>query len=267
MDLRQIFHGSRMLSCLGVTVLTLVSLALLATPVEAASTCSAVMLAHAASPSFFAAFLHDPNVAFLLFLLAIIGMFLEVAHPRAIIPGAVGAIALVLFLLSASALTPNWAGFVLMVLAFAFLVLGVKFLAHGILSIGAAIALVSGTLIFFNGGDLSASARVHPWLIYVMGVVIGLLGFTVMVCVKHTRHIPSGVESMLGARVVALTPLRPVGRVNYAGENWAATLEPPTATADPGSELRIVAVEGLCLHVQLFYRQALIDSELTLHHE
>ncbi len=254
MDSRQIFHSSRMLSCLGVTILTPVSFALLATPVEAASTQSDVILAHADSPSFFAAFLHDPNAIFLLFLLAIIGMFLEIVHPRAIVPGVVGALAFVLFLLSASALTPDWAGFVFMILAFALLVLGVKLPTHGILTSGAVIALVGGTLIFFNSGDLSATAHVHPWLVYIMGVVIGLLGFTVMIFGKHTRHIPSGVESMLGARVVALTPLRPAGRVNYAGENWAAILDPPTASADPGSELRIVAVEGLCLHVQLFRR-------------
>ncbi len=269
MDSRQIFHGvfSRMLSCLGVTVLTLLSCALFATPVEAASIHRDVLLVRADSATIFATVLHDPNVVFLLFMVAICGLYLEISHPHAILPGAVGATTLLLFLFSASALTPNWVGFILMVLAFALLVLDVKLPAHGILTIGAVIALVSGTLIFFNSRNISASAYVHPWLVYVMGAVLGLLGFTLMAFVKHTRHIPSGVESMLGARVVALTPLRPAGRVNYAGENWAAILDPPTATADPGSELRIVAIEGLCLHVQFFHRQVFIDSEQTFNHE
>jgi membrane protein implicated in regulation of membrane protease activity len=56
---------------------------------------------------------------------------------------------------------------------------------------------------------------------------------------------------MLGARVIALTPLLPEGRVSYGGEDWAAVLDPPILTADAGSELRIVSVQGLRLHVQL----------------
>jgi membrane protein implicated in regulation of membrane protease activity len=56
---------------------------------------------------------------------------------------------------------------------------------------------------------------------------------------------------MLGASVTALTPLLPTGRVRYGGEDWAAVLEPPALSVDTGSELRIVSVDGLLLHVQL----------------
>ncbi len=56
---------------------------------------------------------------------------------------------------------------------------------------------------------------------------------------------------MIGEKVIALTPLLPEGRVSYGGENWAAVLDPPTMTVDAGSELRIIAIEGLRLHVQL----------------
>jgi membrane protein implicated in regulation of membrane protease activity len=55
---------------------------------------------------------------------------------------------------------------------------------------------------------------------------------------------------MIGATVIAKTPLLPEGRVRYAGEDWAAILDEPTASADPGSKLQIVSVEGLRLHVQ-----------------
>jgi membrane protein implicated in regulation of membrane protease activity len=48
---------------------------------------------------------------------------------------------------------------------------------------------------------------------------------------------------------VALTPLKPEGRVDYAGEDWLAVLEDPDRSVDPGSEVRIVSVEGLRLHV------------------
>jgi membrane-bound serine protease (ClpP class) len=55
---------------------------------------------------------------------------------------------------------------------------------------------------------------------------------------------------MIGAKAVALTPLLPEGRVDYEGENWAAVLDEPATSLDPGSEVRIVGVEGLRLHVE-----------------
>src|SRR5262249_48611089 len=68
-------------------------------------------------------FLLAPNVVFLLFIVAMIGIYLEISHPGVILPGVAGAIALVLFLFAAGSLSPNWAGLGLMVLAFVFLIL------------------------------------------------------------------------------------------------------------------------------------------------
>ncbi|MFL5625261.1 MAG: NfeD family protein [Ktedonobacteraceae bacterium] len=67
-------------------------------------------------------FLLDPNVIFLLFIVAMIGVYLEISHPGAILPGTVGGIALLLFLFAIGSLSPNWAGLALMVLAFVLLV-------------------------------------------------------------------------------------------------------------------------------------------------
>ena len=54
---------------------------------------------------------------------------------------------------------------------------------------------------------------------------------------------------MIGANAIALTPLAPEGRVDYGGEDWAAVLDDPEMSVDPGSEVRIVSVEGLHLRV------------------
>ena len=55
---------------------------------------------------------------------------------------------------------------------------------------------------------------------------------------------------MIGATVIASTPLLPEGRIEYKGEDWSAVLDDPTASADPGTEVRIVAIEGLLVHVE-----------------
>jgi membrane-bound serine protease (ClpP class) len=199
-----------------------------------------------------ASLLLDPNIIFLLFIIAMIGIFLEVSHPGAILPGVVGAIALLLFVFGAISLSPNWAGLVLMALAFVLLVLDIKLPAHGILTVGAAISLIIGALLFFNSGGPHQGSQVNPILVYAMGGLVGLVGLYVVTLIVRTRRraVKTGAEGMIGAIVLTSTPLQPVGRVMFKGEDWTAILDDPSASVDPGTEVRVVAVEGLLLHVQ-----------------
>jgi membrane-bound serine protease (ClpP class) len=97
-----------------------------------------------------------------------------------------------------------------------------------------------------------------------MAGVIGLISFTLITIIVRTQRRPvtTGVEGMIGAKAVAVTPLLPEGRVNYEGENWAAILDDPTASVDQGSEVQIVSVEGLRLHVQPIRHQPKVDTFL-----
>jgi membrane-bound serine protease (ClpP class) len=197
-------------------------------------------------------FLLDPNVVFLLFIVALIGLYLEISHPGAIVPGVVGGIALILFLLGAGSLSPNWTGLLLMGLALVLLVLDVRLPSHGVLTAGAVISLIIGSLLFFNSDQVEHGPGVAPWIVYLMAAVVGSLSLalvSVVVRAQRQRR-PSGVESMIGTRAVTLTPLTPSGRVNYSGENWAASLVEPYTFLDEGCEVTIVAVEGLRLYVR-----------------
>jgi membrane-bound serine protease (ClpP class) len=194
----------------------------------------------------------DPNVIFLLFIVAVIGIFVEVSHPGAIVPGVVGSVALILFLVGAWFFSPNWAGLALMALAFVLLVLDIKLPAHGILTLGAVISLIIGAFLFFNSGGSSQGPHLNPILVFAMGGLVGLVGLYVVTLIVRTRRrsVKTGTDSMIGATVIASTPLLPVGRVKYKGEDWTAVLDDPSTSADPGTELRIVAIEGLLVHVQ-----------------
>ncbi len=193
----------------------------------------------------------DPNIVFLLFVVAVLGIYLELAHPGAIFPGVIGGIAFLFFLFAASSLAPNWVGLVFMLLAAVLLVLDVKLPAHGVLTAGAMISLVAGALLFFNNSN-SGSAQLSPILVYVVAGIVGIIGFLVVRLAIRVRRmrVTTGVEGMIGAMVTAKTPLLPEGRVRYAGEDWAAILDDSSTSADPGSKLQIVSVEGLRLHVQ-----------------
>ncbi|HET8839879.1 MAG TPA: NfeD family protein [Ktedonobacteraceae bacterium] len=199
------------------------------------------------------ALLTNPNVIFLLFILAIVGIYAEISHPGMILPGIVGAISLLLFMYGVGTLTPNWAGLALMLLSFALLVMDIYLPTHGVLTLGAVASLIFGSLLFFNSGGPYQEAQVNPLMVYGAGAFVGSLGLFIVSVVVRSRRKPvvTGPEGMLGARVIALTPLLPEGRVSYGGEDWAAVLDPPILTADAGSELRIVSVQGLRLHVQL----------------
>lgn len=206
----------------------------------------------------------DPNVVFLLFVIAMLGIYVEISHPGLIIPGVAGTISLLLFLFGAGSLSPNWAGLALMALALVLLILDVRLPTHGTLTIGAVISLVVGALLFFNSGSSYQGVHINPLVVYIMGVLVGGLGFYVVTVVVRTRRAPvtTGSEGMVGGRVSALTPLVPQGRVSYGGEDWAAVLDPPTLSVDTGSELRIVSIDGLLLHVQLV-TNALPPAERT----
>ena len=207
-------------------------------------------------------FLIDPNVLFLLFIVAAIGIYLEISHPGVILPGVAGGIALLLFLFGVGSLSPNWAGLALMVLAFVLLVLDVRLPTHGVLTVGAVISLVFGALLFFNSGGPYSGPQVNPLVVYSMAGLVGLIGFslvTVIVRVQR-RLVTTGVEAMIGAKVVALTPLLPEGRVSFGGENWAAVLADPATSVDEGAEVEVVGVEGLRLHVQPLSTHPTVDT-------
>ena len=107
-------------------------------------------------------------------------------------------------------------------------------------------------MIFFNSGGPYQGPQVNPFVVYAMAGLLGILGLTLVTFIVRTRKRPvnTGIEGMIGAMAIALTPLLPEGRVSFGGEDWAAVLDAPATSVDPGSEVRIVAVEGLRLHVQ-----------------
>jgi membrane-bound serine protease (ClpP class) len=200
----------------------------------------------------------DPTVLFILFIVAAICIYLELAHPGAIVPGTVGAIALLLFLFGAGSLNPNWAGLALMMLAIVLLAVDVRAPTHGVLTTGALICLVVGSLIFFNSGP--ADQSVSPWLIYGTAVGVGLIALIVIryAIRLRTAKVDTGGDRLLGQTAVVISALAPTGRVRILGEDWSATLlaSPGTPTgmaphADVGATVRIMAVRGLTLQVRL----------------
>ena len=168
----------------------------------------------------------DPTVLFILFIVAAICIYLELAHPGAIVPGTIGAIALVIFLFGAGSIDPNWAGLVLMLLAIVLLAVDVRVPTHGVLTAGALISLVVGSLIFFNSNVSEGAPGLSPIVIAGAAIGVGIVSlFVIIYAVRSQRwEVRTGGEGLLGQTATVLEPLAPAGRVRVLGEDWAARL-------------------------------------------
>ncbi len=189
----------------------------------------------------------DPNIAFILLSLAMLGIFVEITNPGLIFPGVVGGICGILAFYSLGQLPVNWAGVLLIVLAFALFVGEVLTITFGLFTAGGVVALVLGALILFPGGSLVF--RVNPWLIATMAILIGsLFAFVVSrVIGVHRRQASTGREELVGKKAVVKVALDPEGTVFFKGERWNAVSE--KGRMEPGEEVIITKVDSLKLWV------------------
>jgi len=190
----------------------------------------------------------DPNIAFLLLSLGSIALFYEIVNPGQIFPGVFGAIALIIAFFSLSVLPFNWAGVILIFLAFALFIAEIFVTSGGILAIGGVVALVLGGLLLTWGNP--PEFQVSKWLVYGLGASIGAFFLFVITSIIRIRRQPVvvGSHTLIGRRAVTRSPLDPDGMVFVDGEYWTATLE--DGSVEEGEEVVVTAVEGLKLMVR-----------------
>jgi membrane-bound serine protease (ClpP class) len=196
-------------------------------------------------------FVTHPNVAYLLFMAGLLGLYFELSSPGAVLPGVVGGIALILALYAFSVLPVNLAGLALILFAIVLFIAEVKVVSHGVLAIGGAIALIAGSLLLFSGRGEETLYRIDlsiivPALVLTLAIV-GLLTWRTLEL--RMRPARTGSEGMVGelARVVESFSAPGTGRILVHGEYWDAEGPPGLA---PGEVVRIAGVEGLRVRVE-----------------
>jgi membrane-bound serine protease (ClpP class) len=188
----------------------------------------------------------DPNIAYILLSLAILGITAEIFNPGLIFPGVAGAIAGLLAFYSLGMLPVNYAGILLILLAFGLFVAEAFTPTFGLLTAGGITSLVIGSLILFKGGPLF---RVDIWLIVVIAILFAaLLAFVLNRIVSaHKRQAATGREELPGKIAVVRSALNPEGTVFYEGEIWTAILD--EGLAAPKEEVIINRFDNLKLYV------------------
>ena len=187
----------------------------------------------------------DPNIAYILLSIATLGIMIELFHPGLILPGVTGGICLFLSIYSLGVLEANYAGILLIVLAFILFVAEVITTTFGLLTVGGVISLVLGSFILFSGSPLSIDPRL------IAGVVTFFSAISIFIITAiiraHRRRVTTGREGLLGQTAIASTPLEPRGTVLIEGERWNACAE--NGTIEAGEEVIVTKVEGLKLKV------------------
>jgi len=189
-----------------------------------------------------------PEVMFILMLMVIYGIIGELSSPGAILPGIVGAIALILVLYMSSILPVNVTGLVLIGLAIALFIADVFSPTHGVLTVGGIVAFFLGAMMLFS----HAAPGFGLPLSWIIPATLITAAFFVFVVGKGIRAqfqpVRAGSETMFGRTVNALSRIDSQGgKVFIEGENWNAVSETPVEAGQP---VEVTGIEGLTLKVK-----------------
>lgn len=185
----------------------------------------------------------DPNIAYILMMIGLAGLYFELSHPGAIFPGVIGAISLILAFYSFQTLPVNYAGLLLIALAVILFIAEIMVSSYGVLSLGGLISLTLGSVMLFE--DVGVSLRLMAPTIVLIGaffVVVSSLAF------RAYRSKPkTGMEGLIGAIGVVKQPLDPEGLIFVHGEYWRAV---SGERLEPGEKIQVESADGLVLRVK-----------------
>jgi len=189
----------------------------------------------------------NPNIAYILLLIGLAGLYFEFSHPGAIFPGVVGGISLILAFFALQTLPVNYAGFLLIIVAIILFIMEMKITSYGLLSISGIVCLLLGSLMLFD--RTSPSMRISlevliPTLLLISGffVVVAGLVFRSQTAVPRT-----GAAGIVGETGIIKKATDPEGKVLIHGELWQAVSKEPIAE---GRRVRAVNISNLVLEVE-----------------
>jgi membrane-bound serine protease (ClpP class) len=189
----------------------------------------------------------NPNIAYILMMIGLVGLYFELSNPGAILPGVIGGICLVLAFFAFQTLSINYAGILLILLAVIFFIAEIKVQSFGLLAVGGIISLLLGSMMLF---DSPIPALRLSWKVLIPTVLLASIFFLVTagLAFKAYRRKPTtGSEGLLGLEGLAMTDINPEGKVFVHGENWDAFSE---QIITRGEKVIVLEVEGLKIKVK-----------------
>ena len=192
----------------------------------------------------------DPDIAYILLMLGLLGLLFELFNPGIIFPGIIGFISLVLAFYALNTLPVNYAGLALIVFGVVLLLLEIKVVSHGMLAIGGIAALLTGSLMLIKPGSGLELMRISRVLIIsTVALTSGFFLFVIGMGIKAQRRKPvTGIKALVGETAYTLDELNPSGRVSVHGEIWNAVSI--SGMINTGEQVRVTEVKNLVLYVE-----------------
>lgn len=189
----------------------------------------------------------NPNVAYILLMIGLAGLYFELSQPGAIFPGVVGGISLILALYALQTLPVNYAGFLIILLAIIFFIVEIKVSSHGMLSVAGVLCLVLGSLMLFRFPDNTTALAMSVFIPTVLTISAFFVTVAGLAFRAQIRKPQTGAEAMEGMIGEVQQDLRPEGKVFVNGELWNAQADEEILT---GERVQVVSMHNLKLKVK-----------------
>jgi membrane-bound serine protease (ClpP class) len=189
----------------------------------------------------------DPNIAYILMMIGLAGLYFELSHPGAIFPGVVGGIALILAFFSFQTLPVNTAGILLILLSIVFFIMEIKVMSYGMLSVAGVVSLLLGSLMLYEGNGPQSQLSWHiliPTLLIVSAFFVTLASLAFKAQMLRPR---TGGDGLVKETGIVKNRIDLQGKVLIHGELWYARAKEPI---EEGVKVRVVAVDNLVLTVE-----------------
>ena len=189
----------------------------------------------------------NPNIALVLGLLGMVGLYLEITSPGMIFPGVIGGICLILALFAFNLLPVNLTGVLLILLSIGLFVVEATMPSHGVLAMGGIVAMIAGGLLLVEGPIPQLRVQLGTLVAVTLPLALITVFLVRLVFVSHRTKATTGRSGMIGEIGTASTGVFDEGKVMVHGECWAAH---SNQAIPKGSKVRVVQVDGLNLEVE-----------------
>lgn len=195
----------------------------------------------------------DPNIAYILLLIGLAGLYFEFSNPGAILPGVIGGISLLMAFFGLATLPVNYTGILLILFGIILFIAEIKVMSNGLLTIGGIISLAMGSLIMFETPEPALRISLQVFIPAIL-LVSGFFATVIWLAIKAqmSRHY-TGVEAMVEGQGEAATNIADEGSVFFKGEYWKAQSKNPIPK---GAKVKILKVDGLKLTVEEIKKEA-----------
>ena len=189
----------------------------------------------------------SPNVAYVLMMLGLVGLYLELSNPGLILPGVLGSISLILALYAMQMLPINYSGLLLIFIGVILLIAEVSLMSYGLLALSGAISIFLGSIMLIDSDD--PAMQISKIVLYPTLGMTFLVSIGSIYLAKKTHQLvtTTGMEGLLGEIGVVKEILNLEGLVLIHGEMWKAESDTVILV---GEKVSVEVVKGLKIKVR-----------------